>query len=127
MLIDPLTKRWLTGDYSHYLTEFKKNKVVARRHPKSNGYFYFRNVYLRRTRLSDTYLCNSCLDSGKAFESTLPNCNFENILTVILDNSNIPGLVNTKSYLNGKVLSPSEIAECFYKKLQSDYNEKGPS
>lgn len=22
VLIDPLTKRWLTGDYSHYLTEF---------------------------------------------------------------------------------------------------------
>lgn len=52
--------------------------------------------------------------------SRMLNGEYDNILPVMFDNTEIKGLTNTKAFLRGDKLSPNEVAECFIDKLLED-------
>lgn len=121
---EPLFNRWQNEQYGAILKQLKEEKKTSRKTPMIEGKYDLRFINLKKTRLTDCHISNSCLDAITAYNLYLFNSEISNSIThsgdfeesIIKDSKLVNSkFINTsfkKSTISGTSFSGSIITEC---------------
>lgn len=109
----------LLGSHSYFYDNNYKSQLAR---PSLNT--LLQDIYRNRSKLVVVFLSEDyqrkkwCGVEFRAIQEMIMEMEHEKILYVRMDNGKVEGVFNTDGYLDGRTLSPSEIAQCITERVE---------
>ena len=121
---NPLFIRWQKEPFSTFLRKLKDEKQISKKIPKHESKYDLRCISLKKTRLSDAVLSNSCLDSICAYNAHLTKCDIDrciihdgdfeeaDMIDINFSHSEFTTSIFKKSSFSNILMSESSFIDC---------------